>query len=87
MEIKMFTLKLSAHKDKHAHEKWNQETIKEAYENGLLKTFRAGLTADVIFGNVNGDEIGMVVTKEKSDGTRVIITAFKPKDPNYWYNC
>lgn len=80
-------LKLSAHKDKHAHEKWNQETIREAYENGLLKTFRAGLTADVICGNVDGEEVGMVVTKEKPDGTRVIITAFKPKDPNYWYNC
>lgn len=82
----MFTLKLSAHKDKHAHERWNQESIRKVYEMGLLKTFREGQTADVICGNVNGEEIGMVVTKEKN-GSRIIITAFKPQDENYWYNC
>ena len=81
----MFNLKLSAHKDKHANEKWNQITIKDAYEKGLISTVRVGLTADVICGSVNGVEIGMVVSKEKSDGTRVIITAFSPKDEKYWY--
>lgn len=83
-----FLLKLSGHKTKHDHEKWNQETIRKAYYSDVIKNleFLPGKTADVICGFVGDDPVGLLISKERENGERIIITGFSPKDKNYWYN-
>jgi hypothetical protein len=77
-------LLLSNHWHKHEHEKWNAATIRAEYEAGRMEgeTVLTGDTADVIFGYIDGDCVGMIVSKER-DNERVIITAFEA-DEEYW---
>ena len=81
----MTTFKNSNHVSKHAHEKWNAETIRKLVEDGGLncQEFFEGETADVICGVApDGAYVGLIVGKEK-DGIRVVVTGFEaPKE--YW---
>lgn len=76
-------LKLSAHKQKHLDEKWNQVTIRQAiYDGDLYPRLIEGDTADVLYGFVDGECVGLIVSKE-CNGCRVIITGFEA-DESYW---
>ena len=78
-------LKLSEHaKKKHADEKWNAVTIKAAYLDGRMKRYELleGKTADVLFGEVDGEIVGFILSKPKF-GIHVIITGFAAP-AEYW---
>ena len=64
-------------KKKHADEKWNAVTIKAAYLDGRMKRYELleGKTADVLFGEVDGEIVGLVLGKPVL-GVRVIVTGF-----------
>ena len=80
-------LKFSNHAlDKHKQEKWNALTIREAHKQGRLKEveFLLGDTADILCGKIEGDFVGLILSKE-TDGMRIIITGFAaPRE--YWIN-
>ena len=80
-------LKFSAHKSKHLSETWNQITIKRAMEDGRMKGKQAipGATADVVYGYVDGECIGLIISKTRGDGSRIIITGFAAPE-SYWQN-
>jgi hypothetical protein len=74
-------LKLSEHaKQKHKNERWNAVTILEAYRTGDMQGCQSltGKTADVICGFVNGECVGMIVSK-----SGVIITGYAAS-LEYW---
>ncbi len=78
-------LKLSEHaKKKHADEKWNAVTIKAAYLDGRMKRYELleGKTADILFGEVDGEIVGLILSKQKF-GIHVIITGFAAP-AEYW---
>jgi len=86
MSVDVSKLLRSAHKDKHKNEKWNQDTILEIVRNGELnnQVFLPGKTADVLYGTApDGITVGMILSKEKEDGSRVIVTAFQAPSI-YW---
>lgn len=86
MSVNVDLLRRSAHKDKHRNEKWNQDTILRILRNGELnyQVFLPGKTADVLYGTAtDGNTVGMILSKEKEDGSRVIITAFQAPSI-YW---
>ena len=86
MSVDVYNLRRSAHKDKHQHEKWNQDTILTIAKNGEMRNqvFLPGRTADVLYGTApDGNTVGMILSKEKEDGSRVIITAFQAPSI-YW---
>jgi hypothetical protein len=81
----------SAHKDKHAGEEWNQDSVPVGMLNGTLipKRTAIGKAADLFVFFVNGTTrvVGLIVSKIRRKGTaqeRVIITAFEEKDAGYW---
>lgn len=78
-------LKFSNHSTKHSEEKWNQITIKRAMDNKQVSgvKFRQGDTSDVMYGYVEDECVGLILSKRKDDGTRVIITGFQA-DESYW---
>ena len=78
-------LRLSNHWHKHEAETWNAKTIRAAYEAGQMTDAQLipGKTADVIYGYIDNECVGMIVTKE-NDGERVIITAYAAP-PEYWH--
>lgn len=80
MSVNIDLLRRSAHKDKHKNETWNQDTILAILRSGELsgQHFLPGKTADVLYGTApDGNTVGMILSKEKEDGSRVIITAFQ----------
>lgn len=78
-------LKLSEHaKKKHQNEKWNAVTIREAYNKGRLEReeLLIGATADVLCGVIDGDFVGLILSKPKN-GERIVATGFSaPRE--YW---
>ncbi len=78
-------LKLSDHAiKKHSSEKWNAKTIRDAIEAGKVAwmTIAEGITSDVIYGMIDGDCVGLIVSKEKN-GERIVITGFSAPQA-YW---
>lgn len=78
-------LKLSDHaKNKHANEKWNAVTIRDAYYEGRMQNvnFLNGETADILCGEIEGDFVGLILAKE-NNGVSVIITGFQAP-LEYW---
>ena len=74
----IYILKLSDHaKKRHADERWNAVTIKEAYNGGRMKNveFLPGKTADILCGEIEGEFVGLVLGKPVL-GVRVIVTGF-----------
>lgn len=81
-------LKFSNHKSKHLSEKWNQITIKSAMDNHQVSglEFICGDTADIMYGYVEDECVGLIMSKRRDDGSRVIITGFAAPE-SYWQNC
>lgn len=76
-------LKLSDHAiKKHADEKWNAVTIKEAMGRMKHRAILPGKTADVLCGEIDGECVGLILTKPKL-GVRVIVTGFAAP-MEYW---
>lgn len=74
----MYILKLSDHaKKKHANERWNSATIRDAYYGGRMTDIELmpGKTADVLCGQIDGEFVGLVLGKPVL-GVRVIVTGF-----------
>lgn len=79
-------LKFSEHKSKHIQETWNQVSIKREFDAHRItdERFIQGETSDVMYGYTqSGACVGLIVSKRKSDGSRVIITGFEAPE-EYW---
>lgn len=93
MSNKDVRLVRSNHKDKHANETWNQDSVPIGMLNGKLVLVESaeGKTADLFVFAVRGlgTLVGLIVSKirvSQDDGKRerVIITAFEENVDGYW---
>lgn len=83
-------INLSAHKDKHQDETWNQSSVLMGLLKGTLKvaSFTLGATANLMVLTGKGfKKIGVILSKPKTDergNYATMVTAFEEKEDGYW---